>query len=148
MNAIVHFVNNLSNLLKPRLRRAYYLVVDFFPTSLPVGLTAFEKWTDRLLFTYFPPTMVPPDEASFRFSVAAMILHLDAGKSRVPNRYFGKHIRKGASNEVASYVMRDLKAKRDALIEAQEKAMKEAAEKELNNQEATSPQVASDGQKQ
>jgi hypothetical protein len=102
-------------------RRFFYKIQDFFPTRLPVGLTSFNNWCDRLLFTYFPASSetLPPGEDSFRFSIAAMILHMDSQKSKVPNRYFGKAIVKGASNEVASFVMRDLKERRDALIEQQ-----------------------------
>ncbi len=108
----VTFFNNL--------KRYYYQALGFFPTRLPVGLTAFNEWCERLRFTYFPLNASPPDEASFRFSIAAMVMHLDSQSDRKPNRFFGKAIYKGAANEVASYTMHDLKAKRDALIAAQE----------------------------
>lgn len=127
-----------------KLKRYYYQAVDFFPTSLPVGLTAFKAWTDRLKFTYFPPGITPPDDASFQFSIASMILHLDPQASRKTNRFFGKAIYKGAANEVASYVMHDLKAKREVLIAAQEA---EALRRNLANTqtEATVDHTVADG---
>ena len=119
--------------------RGYYKAEDFFPTALPTGLTTFNEWCDRLFFTYFPPGVSAPDEASFRFSLAGMILHLDHTKAKVPNRFFGKAIHKGAANEVASYVMRDLKEKRDALIEAQQQALKLKAQAEATAPTAVAP---------
>lgn len=118
------------NWLPDSIKRFIYKIQGLLPTTLPVGVTAFNNWCDKLLFTYFPPNAVPPTEESFRFSIAAMILHLDHQKARVPNRFFGKAIQKGAANEVASFVMRDLKAKRDALIEAEERALAEKARQE------------------
>ncbi len=105
-------MNDFRNTFK----RFFYKIQDFFPTRLPNGLTHFNDWCDRLLFTYFPPEVSPPSEDSFRFSIAAMVMHLDAGSAKKSNRFFGKAIQKGAANEVASYVMQTLKAKREALI--------------------------------
>lgn len=112
--------NNGFMNVKTRLRRWFYILIDFRATPIPVGLTQFNEWADRLLFTYFPPGITPPAEDSFRFSLAAMVLHLDSQADKKPNRFFGKAIYKGAANEVASYVMHELKAKRDALIAQQE----------------------------
>lgn len=113
------------------LKRFFYKIQDFFPTRLPVGLTSYNNWCDRLLFTYFPPGIAPPSEDSFRFSVAAMILHLDSQSYYKPNRFFGKAIQKGAANEVASFVMQDLKAKREALIKAQQEEFVKASQEKL-----------------
>lgn len=130
-------------------KRWFYVFTDFFPTKLPVGLTAFNNWSDRLLFTYFPPSVTPPETDSFRFSIAAMVMHLDSQSYRKSNRFFGKAIRKGASNEVASFVMHDLKDKREALIKTQQA---DALRKQLENTptqtqaDATASGTASSGQ--
>ncbi len=114
-------------------KRYWYLFQDFFPTALPVGLTAYDKWVERLYFTYFPKGSLPPSEASQRFSVAALILHLGFREFKKPNRYFGAAIRKGAASEVASYVMNDLKQKQ---VEAQ---MAEQQAETLRTQLANTP---------
>lgn len=114
-----------------KIKRYFYIMTDFRATRLPVGLTAFNNWCDRLLFTYFPEDVTPPLEDSFRFSVASMVLHLEMDQNKIPNRYFGKAIQKGAANEVASFVMRDRKAKRDALIAAQQAALESKAKAEV-----------------
>lgn len=132
------------------LKRFYYKIQDFKASPLPVGLTEFNDWCDRLLFTYFPKNAQPPLEDSFRFSVAAMVLHLDSQSAKVSNRFFGKAIVKGAANEVASFVMQDLKAKRDALIKQQEAEHLRRALESTPTQteaEATAPQ-AQDGPQQ
>lgn len=112
--------------------RRWYKFQDFFPTQLPVGLSDFNNWCDRLLFTYFPTEASPPSQDSFRFAIAAMVMHLDSQKSKVDNRFFGKAIVKGASNEVASFVMHDLKEKREALIKAQQEALKASQQAEVS----------------
>lgn len=127
-------------------KRFWYQFQDFFPTRLPVGLTAFNKWCDRLYFTYFPTGEQAPTEATQRFSIAAMVLHLDFTSFRKPNRFFGKAIRKGASNEVASYVMQDLKRKQEEAVTAARAA--DVLRKQLEatstqtEADATAPQVA------
>lgn len=133
--------------ISSRFRRLFYILVDFFPSRLPVGLTAFYAWTDRLKFTYFPSGAAPPDDASFQFSISAMIMHLDSQSAKKPNRFFGKAIYKGAANEVASFVMHDLKAKRDAQIKADEDAAKlraQLASTPTEEVDATTPQASSE----
>lgn len=127
-------------------KRFWYQIQDFFPTRLPVGLTAFDKWVTRLYFTYFPADSQPPTVESQRFSIAALILHLGFREFKKPNRFFGAAIRKGAASEVASYVMNDLKQKQEhAHIAA---AQAEMLRKQLESTptstqaDATAPQVA------
>lgn len=138
-------MNYMSKYLNKKITRLFYKLCDFFPTSLPVGLTAYNNWCDRLLWTYFPENVAPPSEDSFRFSVAAMVMHLDAQKCKVPNRFFGKAIQKGAANEVASYVMQSLKAKRDAMIQAEQEAHAKRALTNSAEATATSPAEAPRG---
>lgn len=131
-----------------RIKRYVYIMLDLFPSRLPVGLTAFNAWADRLKFTYFPEGAVPPDDASFKFSVAAMIMHLDSQSAKVRNRFFGRAIYKGAANEVASYVMHDLKAKRDAQIKAEEDSAKLRAQLENTPTEVASTTPKASGETQ
>lgn len=102
-------------------------VVGVFPTALPRGMTEWEQWVSSVISTYDLP-----DNDSFRFSLAVMVLHLDSTSDVKPKYYFAKAIRKAMSNQVVSQVIQDAKAKQEAAV----KAAKQQAE-------ATTTEVAS-----
>lgn len=95
-----------------------------FKTPLPQGLTEFESWSDSIIEAFDVP-----NNASVKFSLATMVLHLGQTESRKAKAYFGACLRKAAANEVAAFVMQDLKAKQKA-------AQKEAEEKEAKEKQA------------
>jgi hypothetical protein len=114
-------------------------LLSFFPTSLPQGVEEFNAWASDVIIL-----ADVPDNRSTRFAAATMVLHLDPTTDRKPKRYFAKALRKGAANEVVSFVIQDLKAKQLADIEA----AKKAAETPAPEVTVPTPAVASDGPKQ
>lgn len=92
-------------------------ITSFFPTSLPIGMTAFDQWATSII-----KLSSLPDNDSTRFGLAASILHLDSTQDRKAKRFFVKLMNKGAANQIASGVMQELKEK-------QQRLAKEEAEK-------------------
>lgn len=88
-----------------------------FPSSLPQGVEELKSWSESIIDAYDVP-----NNASTHFSLATMILHLGQVEARKPKAYFGAGLRKAAANEVAAFVMQDLKAKQKAAMEAAQKA--------------------------
>ena len=84
-----------------------------FPSKLPVGLTEFNTWSDSIIELYNAP-----NNDSVKFSLAVMVLHLPPTTAYKSKEYFGRSLTKGAANEVASYVMQDLKTKQQEAIKA------------------------------
>lgn len=96
-------------------------LLAFIPSPLPFGAAEFETWASDIIYTYDLP-----DNDSFRWSLATMIQHCGATEATKPKRYFGRCARKGAANQVANWVMVELKEKQKAA----EAAAKAEAEKE------------------
>lgn len=95
---------------------------SYFPTSLPVGMTEFTKWSADII-----SMSKVPDNDSTRFTVAVMIFQLNPSEDRKPKRYFIRALNKGAANECANSVATSLKEKQKAAALAeQEKKMQEA----------------------
>lgn len=95
------------------------------PTPLPVGMTAFAKWSSDIIDLCGPVA----DAESMRFALATMIGHLPPDRSDYPLSYFVKCLRKAAANQVAAAVFQDIKT-RQAEAHA-------AAEAEVKNQVAS-----------
>jgi len=94
---------------------------SFFPTRLPIGMTAFEKWATTVI-----RLSGCPDNRSTRFSLSVMIMH--GKKARVPKRFYALQLYKAAANEVAHAVAQEVKA--------QQKADDEAAKAQLQSGKA------------
>lgn len=90
-----------------RFRRILALFASFWPQKLPNGREEFEIFATKIIKTFDFP-----DNDSFRNMIAGMIQHAPQTASRLSPLYFGKRIRKAIANEVAFYVMKDLKEKR------------------------------------
>lgn len=84
---------------------------------LPLGMTEFEEWSDRII----SGTLLP-DNAQLResqkYALANMLLHLSPTQDHETDGYFIKSLRKYAVNQIADAVRKDLyekaKAKKDA----------------------------------
>lgn len=102
-----------------KLKYAWLWLRSFFPTELPKGLTAFNKWTDDII-TLAGPAI--PNNRSTRFAISTMALHDRGGKSAIPMRHYVQKLRRAATNEVAFQLLSQMK-------EEQDKATKERQEK-------------------
>lgn len=119
----------MINNLKQKLQLAVKRVLAHLPSRLPLGVTEFETWASDIITTY-----QMPDNNSVRFSLAVMIMHLDATSSHKPKAYFGRCLIKGASTQVAHFIMQDLKEKQVA----EEKKAQEAQLAEVTATPVTS----------
>lgn len=104
--------------------RFLQFLTGFFPTQVPRGKTEFIEWSGKVI-----EASGLPDNASTRFALSTMVLHLAPTADKVPVRFFVKSLRKAASAEVAFAVMEDLKAKQKADKEAAAKEQAEATAK-------------------
>ena len=106
-----------------RLKFILRYILSFLPETLPVGLTEFERWADEVHML----SGLPIDQNSAHASLANMVLHIGPRKSdqrptdRLSKQWFVHALRKGAANQVASYVFHTIKEAQ------QEKLKKEGA---------------------
>lgn len=101
-------------------------LLSLFPVRLPVGMTAFHKFSDDIIELTGPIA----DEDSLKYVVASNILHLGAQRARVSKNYFVQTIIKTAANQVASQVFLDIKNKQQEAQKAQAEAT--AAQEKVN----------------
>lgn len=110
-----------GKLKKIDLKRALRKSLALVPSKLPVGKLEFDAWADDIMDLYNTPK-----NDSVKFAIATMILHCDPTSAYKPKHYFGLSINKSMSNQVASVVIQELKAKQQAAMA--EEAAKVAAE--------------------
>ncbi len=87
---------------------------------LPLGMTEFEEWSDRLI----AGALLPADPMSQKFALAEMIMHLKPTDDHCNDGFFIKSLRKTAANQIAHAKMmeiRDAAKARLALEEAKPK---------------------------
>ncbi len=97
------------------------------PRSLPMGVTEFHEWSDRII----AGAMVPADRISLKFALAEMVMHLKPTESHCADAYFIHCLRKAAANQVCYAVMEELRALRKGELKRKEEldAEKHLAEK-------------------
>ena len=117
-------MKNISN----KFKQLVNVVLSYFPSPLPIGITEFEKWADSVL------ALTPlPNNESMKWSLATMILHSDKGDAYKAKRYFARCLHKAAANEIAGAYMHELKEKQKRQM--QEEAAKAAqAASEVSNE--------------
>jgi hypothetical protein len=93
------------------------LMRSFFNRKLPVGVTEFHEWADRIILL----SGKFADEDSMKFALSSALIHMDSKIAAKPDQYFMALMRKAAANQVASQVFQDIKVK-------QAKAAADAAE--------------------
>lgn len=98
-----------------------------FPSPLPIGLTEFDNWAKDVLTTYGWP-----DNDSFRFALASMIINQGPAKCSRSKYYFSKVVHAAASKQVAGDVFYSLKMKQKAEALAQNKLAEAAATSSLS----------------
>jgi hypothetical protein len=112
------------------MKRLLARLLAYFPTKLPVGLTAFHAWADSIIDI----TGEFADRDSMKWAIASNLIHLPTTTDRKSKEYFARTLRKAAANQVASQVFQDIK---------QKQADKAAADKAA---EVTAPQSVTHGQ--
>lgn len=117
------------------MKRIILLALSYFPRPLPVGMTEFTTWSDRIISL----SGSFADADSMKFALSSQIMHLGAQKSSVPDQYFIRSMRKAAANQVASQFFQDIKIKQQEAA----KAALEAAQQQTESVEVTSaPETA------
>lgn len=86
------------------------------PRRLPVGLTEFNNFADRVIMLAGQFA----DTDSMRFAIATAVIHADASKGRVADKFFVDRLVKSAANQVASYVFQEVKQKQAEMLQAAE----------------------------
>lgn len=120
---------------KTKLIKTYNYFAGFFPSRLPVGMTEFDAWAEKIASTYQLPTK---DLESVKFTLASIVIHLGPSDDKKPNWFFVKQLRAASAKQIAGAAFYEIKQKQKLLQEA---AIKVAQ----LNAEATAPaQVASD----
>lgn len=119
------------------MKKGLQLVLSYVPRRLPVGMTEFETWSDRIIDATGPLA----ERDSMKFALATQIMHLAPQRSSVPDRYFIRSLRKAAANQVASQVFQDIKVRQAELQKAaEEKAKQEAAQAQQSAEVTASTQ--------
>ncbi len=95
--------------------RLFRQFLGLFPSSLPVGMTAFDKWADSIINTYDLPTK---DEDSLKWNLASAVIGLKSTEARKSKYYFVLIIRAGAAKQISVARMQDIKDKQKAAVEA------------------------------
>lgn len=131
----VAFHRLVSKVLKRNLAAApKELILDQMkePRPLPMGRQDFEQWSDRIISGAIIPGG-EEDPAAFKdsvkFALAEMIMHLGKTESHKEDAFFIHTLRKGAANQVAHMMMKELKAKHEERSQAKKLAEEEAAKK-------------------
>lgn len=95
---------------------------------LPVGLTEFHSWSDRII----QGAMLPATAESQKYTLANLLLGLPPTTGAESDIYFIHSLRKAATNQVADYFRKEVYAKK------QERLAAEQAQKQ-NEAEVTAP---------
>jgi hypothetical protein len=98
--------------------------------KLPVGMTEFDQLIVDLKAQFELPTS---DEASLKFAIASIIMHLGPDDSHKSLEFFYKRLVAGASKQVAHTVFQEVKKAQEEKLAA-EKAAAEAAKNEPQQQ--------------
>lgn len=95
---------------------------------LPVGLTEFDDWSDRIIRA----ADMPATYESQKFALAGMILNESDKESYYEDNHFVAKLRKAAANQVAQEVMKNIKeARAQRKLEEEQAAAKGIADGEV-----------------
>lgn len=93
------------------------------PRPLPMGRKEFDEWSDRII----SGALLPPSKEDSailletqKFALASMIMHLGPTESHKPDAFFIHSLRKGAINQVAHAVSKELHEAAKARTQADE----------------------------
>jgi hypothetical protein len=98
--------------MKEKLQKILLILQSFFPRPLPVGKTDYDAFTARIIKLSGPLA----DTDSLVWTISNKVMQLDPLKSSVSDRHFVKGLRKAAANQIASYVVMEIKQKQQELV--------------------------------
>ena len=94
--------------------------LSFFPTPLPLGMTAYATWQEDVIALIGPIA----DADSLKFCVASEVLRVGPAVNSVSKNYFVRRVRAGAAKQIAGAVFTQIKEKQQTLQrEAQQAAL-------------------------
>lgn len=114
------------------------LIRNFFPSSLPIGITEFETWAEDIVSTY-GFTRSTELNRSYRWILASSMTTLGATAAHKSKFYFYLVIQAASAKEVAGGTMYNIKQEQVA----EQKAIREAAAAQKLLLEATTTTEAS-----
>ena len=106
------------------LKKALNIILSYFPTALPVGMTQYEAWLDSIVELTGPIA----DELSLKWVISNEIMRLAPGRDRVPKAFFVKSLRKYAANQIAAVKVLELKQQQETLSKQAEETAKKAVQ--------------------
>ena len=89
---------------------------------LPLGMTEFEEWSDRII----QGSCLPASPESLKFALGSMLMHLGPTVDHEADGYFIKCLRKSAVNEIAHAKMEEIRTKVKARLAKEQEAKDEA----------------------
>lgn len=93
------------------------------PRALPMGLSEFHQWSDRIISGAVVPGGKEDPEVflqSQKFALANMLMHLGPTESHKPDAFFIHSLRKFAVNQVADTIRKELHEAAKARTAAEE----------------------------
>ncbi len=90
------------------------------PRPLPLGMTEFEEWSDRII----SGALIPCDIDSQKFACASMLKMMGATEDHKEDIFFIKSLRRSAIQQIADGVLKELQAKAKARLAAEEESKK------------------------
>lgn len=97
-----------------RLKVAFKRLLSYFPTPLPVGMTAYKEWSDSVVDLIGP--IANTDD--LQFCVAAEVIRVGPAVCSAPKNYFVKRVRAGAAKQIAGAVFTEIKERQMAAQKA------------------------------
>ncbi len=113
-----------------KIKRIISRIRGLFPEALPVGMTEFTLWANKVIRDYNPPGT--PD--SVKFALATSILHSGPTMAFKSRYHFSLVIRAAAAKQIAGAQFQEIKLRDMARREAeQKKAAEVTVQSEVSN---------------
>lgn len=95
----------------------YYLkyIRSYFPETVPVGMTAFNRFLDDIVELAGPIA----DIDSMKYVISTTLIHLPQEQSVVTKQLFVRRLRKAAANQIASAVFQEIQKNAQAKKQAE-----------------------------
>lgn len=95
---MVHPISFIDKEKRIIMKQLLNKLTSYFPTELPTGGTAYDKWLETVVSLTGPIA----DRDSLIWVISNEIMRLPSGQNKVAKHYFVKTLRKFAANQIAS----------------------------------------------